>query len=224
MNPISQAASHPDDTDARQIIGFLRARPDFFSHHPELLAQLDIPHGSEGAVSLVERQIRILRGQVDKYRGQLAHVVEMARANDQLVQRMHSLTIALIETSSQAEVVNTLQDELRAQFKADSVALHTFADIPDGQGRALFGELLAAARPRCGQLVQAQLDFLFPNDDGTIGSVAMVPLRLGSEAGVLAIGSRDAQRFSPEHEVDFLHRLGEIVEASLIAQRHRAVA
>ena len=40
---------------------YLEAHPDFFEHNKALLSQLELPHGAGGAVSLVERQVSVLR-------------------------------------------------------------------------------------------------------------------------------------------------------------------
>ena len=55
----------------RQVADYLRAHPDFFDRHAELLAALRIPHGAGKAVSLVERQLGLLRGQSDQLRARL---------------------------------------------------------------------------------------------------------------------------------------------------------
>ena len=46
---------NPDDVET-----FLRAHPDFLQERPALLAALNLPHGGQGAVSLVERQVAVL--------------------------------------------------------------------------------------------------------------------------------------------------------------------
>ena len=97
----------------------------------DALAAIDIPHPTGDAVSLIERQVRTLRDQADKYRRQLEDLVNVARDNDALARRLHRLTLALIETHSFDEVLNTLQDELREQFKADAVEVVRFSATLD---------------------------------------------------------------------------------------------
>ena len=43
------------------VLNFLRQSPDFFLRHPSALSELSLPHESGQAVSLIERQIDILR-------------------------------------------------------------------------------------------------------------------------------------------------------------------
>jgi uncharacterized protein YigA (DUF484 family) len=203
-----------------EIADYLAAHPDFFHRHPEALAAIDIPHPTGDAVSLIERQVRTLREHATSYRGQLENLVSVARENDSLARRLHRLTLALIETQTFDEVLNTLQDELRDQFKADAVEMKLFAaDQLEAHahepGPALFHDFLERARPNCGRLAKAQLEYLFGSQAGETGSAALIPIKAPPMAGVLAIGSRDPDRFNQNQSVDFLQRLAEVVSAKL---------
>ena len=222
MNLIQDDLEQTADDREEQIAEYIIAHPDFFTRHPDALAAIDIPHPTGDAVSLVERQVRTLREQSQNYRGQLEELVSVARENDALAKRLHRLTRALIETRSFDEVLNTLQDELRDQFKADSVEMKLFASEQieahaHEPGPALFSDFLERARTNCGQLDKAQLEYLFGPQAGETGSAALIPLTAPPLAGVLAIGSRDPERFHEGKSVDFLQRLAEVVSATLQA-------
>ncbi|MBV2091153.1 MAG: DUF484 family protein, partial [Candidatus Thiodiazotropha sp. (ex Ctena orbiculata)] len=115
-----------DGTD-QQIADYLRENPGYLLRHPELLAELEIPHASGDAVSLIERQVEALRKQLKDTQQQLANLVEVARSNDQLQARMHRLTLELIDAATFEEVLNALEDELHDDFKADAVELRLFS-------------------------------------------------------------------------------------------------
>lgn len=210
------------DDREEQVAAFLIAHPDFFNRHPDALAAIDIPHPTGDAVSLIERQVRTLREQTAVYRRQLEDLVGVARENDSLAKRLHRLTLALIETHSFDEVLNTLQDELREQFQADSVEMKLFAteqlDAHSHEpGPALFSDFIKRGRPNCGRLDKEQLAYLFGSQAGETGSAALIPLTAPPLGGVLAIGSRDPERFHEGKSVDFLQRLAEVVSATLQA-------
>lgn len=222
MSLIHDDLDQTADAREEQIAEYIIAHPDFFTRHADALAAIDIPHPTGDAVSLIERQVRTLREQSLNYRRQLEELVSVARENDALAKRLHRLTLALIETGSFDEVLNTLQDELREQFKADSVEMKLFASEQleahaHEPGPALFSEFLRRARPNCGQLDKAQLEYLFGPQAGETGSAALIPLTAPPLAGVLAIGSRDPDRFHEGKSVDFLQRLAEVVSATLQA-------
>lgn len=222
MSLIQDDLDQTGDDREERIAEYITAHPDFFTRHAEALAAIDIPHPTGDAISLIERQVRTLRDQSLNYRRQLEDLVAVARENDALAKRLHRLTLALIETRSFDEVLNTLQDELREQFKADSVEMKLFASEQleahaHEPGPALFSDFLKRARPNCGQLDKAQLEYLFGPQAGETGSAALIPLTAPPLAGVLAIGSRDPQRFHEGKSVDFLQRLAEVVSATLQA-------
>ena len=78
-----------------------------------------------------------------------------------------------------------------------------------------FESLLQSGKPRCGQIRDAQRDFLFGKDSVEIGSVALTPLGQKGALGLLAIGASDVERFHPGMSTEFLSRIGELVTYAL---------
>jgi uncharacterized protein len=79
-----------------------------------------------------------------------------------------------------------------------------------------FDTLLTTGKPRCGQVRDAQRDYLFGKDAVAIGSVALTPLGQKGSLGILAIGASDADRFHPGMSTEFLSRIGELVTYALM--------
>jgi uncharacterized protein YigA (DUF484 family) len=210
---------------------YLDANPDFFERHGALLGRLELPHGTGGAVSLVERQISMLRQKEFKLQRQLKELIEVARDNDVLVAKIHELCLQLLAASDLQACVAAVEEAMRAGFGADHSILVLFSDpamfedikagrffrVVDRDDKALgpFDTFLKGKGPRCGQVRDAQRDFLFPDAADEIGSVALVPLGEKSEYGFLAIGSHEADRFHPGMSIDFLARVGELVAGAL---------
>jgi hypothetical protein len=78
-----------------------------------------------------------------------------------------------------------------------------------------FESLLQSGKPRCGQVRDAQREYLFGKDSVEIGSVALTPLGAKGALGLLAIGASDVDRFHPGMSTEFLSRIGELVTYSL---------
>lgn len=210
---------------------FLADKPDFFERHADLLSTLKLPHSSGAAVSLVERQVSVLRQKDLKHERKLKELLEVARANDALSAKIHQLTLKLLGSSDLSTILSNLEEALRADFDADQSILvlfgdpETFADVKvgrffkattrdDGALKA-FDTFLKGNGARCGQIRDAQRDFLFGRETDEVGSAALIPLGAKSEIGFLAIGSADADRFHPGMSIDFLGRLGELVAEAL---------
>ena len=219
-----------------RIADYLQANPDFFERHSALLNSIRLPHDAGGpAVSLVERQVLVLRQKNLKLERKLKDLVDVARSNDALAGRIHALAMLMLAAPDQTGVVQVLEEQLRISFNADQSVLVVF-ETPAGAaatGRFLrvvgrddpaiasFRTFLQSNAPRCGQVRDAQRDFLFGAGSVEIGSAALVPLGEKSELGFLAVGSRDSDHFHPGMSIDFLARLGELVSCAL---RTRAAA
>ena len=221
------ASTAPAEEEA--VAAYLRENPDFFDRHTELLENLIVPHSCGGAVSLVEYQVSVLRDQVHEMRRRMQSLANNARDNEALSQRLHQLTLSLVECTRLDEILTNLYQAMREDFKADFAVIRLFSEPASNgdrglgeftgdhaEARALFSRVLAANKPVCGYFKEKQREFLFPDVGTEIGSGALVPLGQNPRYGVLAIGSRDAQRFHPGMGTIFLRQLGDIVSRVLL--------
>ena len=220
-----------DELSEQAVHDYLATHPDFFEHHSTLLNALNLPHATGGAVSLVERQISVLRQKDMKLEKQLKELIEVARANDLLSAKIHELTMQLFAAPDLKTTVIALEEGMRSGFSADQAVLVVFGDpnafgdidasrffrVVEKNDDALspFKTFLGSSSARCGQIRDAQRSFLFQEDADEVGSAALVPLTDGEEIGFLAIGSADAGRFHPGMSIDFLTRLGDLVAGAL---------
>jgi uncharacterized protein len=211
-----------------QIAGWLEANPDFFERNPGLIAALRVPHASGGAVSLVERQIEVLRDKSNAADLRLAELVSIARANEQLAAKIHQFTRRLMRAPTRREILTQLERGMREDFDVSQTVLLLFTagsnttdlrfvrpvDAADPH-LAGFENLLANRRPRCGQIRDTQRDFIFGPDSSSIGSVALVPLAGEASIGLLVLGSQSRERFHPGMSTEFLTLLGELISDAL---------
>ena len=215
------------------VTQYLETSPDFFERNGALLAKLRLPHlrDSSATVSLVERQVEVLRDRNQALERKLSELVGVARANDALADRIHRLSQRLIRARSLLETINALETSLREDFDARDSVLLLFTEqareLEEPAGRFLktadpadavvktFESLLQSGKPRCGQIRDTQRDFLFGKDSIEIGSVALAPLGAKGALGLLAIGASDAERFHPAMSTEFLTRIGELLANAL---------
>jgi uncharacterized protein YigA (DUF484 family) len=211
------------------IADWLRSHPEFFQRNVELLATLRVPHDAGGgAVSLIERQVDLLREKNHSADNRFTELVSIARTNEQLAERVHRFTRRLMRAATRRAVLLEIEQGLREDFDvsqsvlllfgagADQSGLRFVRRLPgDDQALAGFGTLFATGKPRCGQVRDTQREFLFGADAPGVGSVALVPLGEGTPLGLLALASNDSQRFHPGMSTDFLARLGELTSDAL---------
>ena len=210
-------------TSAEDIADYLDRHPEFFRERPDLLGRLEIPHERAGqTISLVERQVSVLREQNQKLRRQLHEMIEIARQNEELARRMHKLALTLMDATEPADLFATLYDNLKRNFRADKVSVRLFAspavtdknaggEFAGGAAQELFRTFLEKREPLCGRMIQKQQMFLFGAEGNEVTSSVIVPLHGPGWNGMLAIGSFNPERYQPGMGVELLANLGEVL-------------
>jgi uncharacterized protein len=214
------------------IADYLKSHPDFFERHATLVLGLKLPHRAGGAaISLVERQVAMLRQRNAQLERQFKDLVTVAKQNDALVEKIHQLCVKLMRAPTLIQRLERLETGLREDFAAETAVLVLFPDAPaeavrEGFVRRLsaddpdvrpFAAFLRAAKPRCGPLRDRQKNIFERNAD-SVSSAALVPLGAESMLGFLIIGSRDPDHFHPGKRMDFLARLGEVLAVAISTQ------
>ena len=228
----NQLRGIPADTIEEQaVVQYLHHNTEFFEQHPQLLAKLRLQHPRTGStVSLIERQVDVLREKIQTQEHKLAEFVQVARANNVLAEKIHRFTRRLLRTSGAGSAIAEIEASLREDFDTfHTVLVLASPNLPesdepqcflrrvaaDDPAFRSFDSLFAAGKPRCGQIRDSQREFLFGLEAPNIGSVALIPLGGNTPAGLLALGSVDRDRFHPGMSTEFLWRMGELITDAL---------
>ena len=219
-------------TDEERIERYLSLNPDFFERHQPLLARMRLPHMRTGStVSLVERQVEVLREQKTDADRRLAEFIAVARANDQLADRIHRFTRRLLRAPNAVTALTSLEASLREDFDAFHSVLLLTAPIDSLRS----GELRAvpARRPpttrtcapskRCSPpasrvaarcATRSAISCSVPRPRASARWRWCRWATAGS-LGLLALGSAERERFHPGMSTEFLKRMGELITDAL---------
>ncbi|MEZ5673325.1 MAG: DUF484 family protein [Thiotrichaceae bacterium] len=207
------------------VIAYLKCYPQFFVQHEAVLTMLEIPHSRGNAVSLVERQLAVLRDENQQLQRKLENLIDIAKQNEQLNQRLQTIILNLTHVHSTDEFFNSLYDNFKREFNTDAITLRLFELPPAalaGRGEFveydadvfnLFEQFLSNNESFCGRLTPEQHGFLFPGVK--IGSAVLIPIGLPKPRGLLAMGSHDVARFHAGMATDMLKYMGDLVSGLL---------
>ena len=235
MNKQSTQTIEPEGLTESQVAGYLLENPEFFERNTGALAKLKLPHQRDGAaISLVERQVLVLREKNSALEQKLQELVENGRRNEAIVDRVHRLTRRLLRATDCAKALSALETSLREDFGAsrwmlivtdpslqDVTELNTpeLRAVPRGSPELkIFETFFETARPRSGQIRDTQREYLFGGDGSAVGSTVLIPLGEKASLGLLAIASNDTERYLPTMSTDFLVRIGEIFAEAITAR------
>ena len=222
---LKKKENHISERSTENLVAdYLKNNLDFFVKNPTILAELKIPHEHGGAISLVEKQLTVLREQNQETNKKIHELIEIATQNEELARRMHQLALTLIDADDPKDIFSTMYDNLKKNFHADRVIVRLFANpafidsFPTGEfvgkesiEESLFKRIIEKREPLSGKMKHQQQVFLFGDDGDDIASSVMIPLHGVGWGGILAIGSFDAERFQPGMGIELLANLGEIL-------------
>ena len=202
----------PDRLDPKDVESFLRAHPNFLQDRPGLLAVLNLPHGGEGAISLVERQVSVLRERNITSRQKLAELSDIGRENDRLLDATRNTILALLAGENRPDLTKIWLDQVTGTFKAEMGALVWLDGVSDGVEEApLASKLIRQGGGFSGVLRPEEMQTVF-GTAAAEGSAALVAIRSGEDdIGVLGVGSHDPQRYRAEDGILFLEYLAEVI-------------
>ena len=204
---------------------FLKDNGDFLQRNPDLLDHLHVSHASGSAVSLVEKQVSVLRERNVDIRHRLNDLTAHARDNDKLCEQTRALVVKLLEADSISELYRAFTESMKTGFELEFGAMILFGDNTDekdyrvdtaGNTQSNIGALLSGGKAVCGALRKEEFSYLFANDDNSHkfhqgGSAAIMPLTDGAPLGLIAVGSSDANRFTSDMGTLFLSHIADVI-------------
>lgn len=208
-----------DQLDEDSVRDFLKNNGDFIQRNPDLLDHLHISHASGSAVSLVEKQVSVLRERNVDMRHRLNTLTANARDNDKLYEQTRQLVLKLLESDSIPELCESFRESMTGDFDVEHASIILFGE-GESEGHCRIetaekakieiGPLLRGRKAVCGALRKEELSYLFP-DAGDVGSAALMPLSTDFELGLIAVGSSDAGRYSSSMGTLFLSHVADVI-------------
>jgi len=210
------------DPTEKMVREYLRNNPTFLDDNADILESIVVSHDSGSAISLVERQVGILRDRNKEMRGRLDNMLQTAHENDLLFEKTKRLVLNLLEGKNLSSLVEAVYDSLGKDYGIEFYSLTLLGDekkLPRTMARTStmekanekVGTLLGANRAVCGILREEEMLFLFGDQGNKVGSVAAVPLRYDNLYGILAIGNSDPNFYKSSMGTLFLSYIAEIL-------------
>ncbi|MDD5379510.1 MAG: DUF484 family protein, partial [Acidithiobacillus sp.] len=114
-------ATEPEqETQADQVLAYLRQHPQFLWDQEDLLHTLTLPHVGRGsASSLLERQAQVLREENLRLHQRISALLGAAQQNAALGLHLSDLATELLQTPDCTTTVHTVITRLREGFQVE---------------------------------------------------------------------------------------------------------
>ena len=213
----------------KEIAEYLILNPNFFKENPEVLNSIEIIHESGAAVSLIQKQVELLRSNYNSTTDKLMELLGIAKNNEDIFILTKELILSLINASSIEEIVALIEKSFVADFGAKKSKVLFFTEssknLPKGrvkspdEARNILGNLLKPGKIFCGEVNKEVAKFIF-NRKTSVKEMALVPLNSSSLLGLIALGSDQPGKYSDNKDTLFLDFIAEV--ASKLIDGHNA--
>jgi len=223
--------SDTDTVSGDDVAAWLKANPDFFMDHADVFSTLRVPHPQGGhAISMVERQLISLRERNSQLERQLGELIGYGQHNDNLIEKLHRLTLALLRAADAEVTLAVINESMRSDFSIPFSAIRWWGDtLGDTDLEAATGcsdefraYISGLDRPYVGPNAMHESRAWLGAGGAEARSFAYVPLLDGGVAGALILASEDGGRFTPDMATDVLTRLAHLSSAALSRFAQRA--
>lgn len=211
MTTKQKSAAKDTKLTEAEVATYLDTHTDFFEGRDNLLLKMNLPHAHSTnngeAVSLVERQVSLLRERSLDTRKQLDELLTFAKRNNEIFVRSQRLVLSLLEAKDSTSFFKALEASFKREFKSDAYSLIIFSEyanqinhftssIPEESANQFIGSLIKAKEPYLGVLRPEEQDFLFRHASDKVKSAAILSVRNRRQIALLAIGNSDPNYFS----------------------------
>ncbi|MDX1400330.1 MAG: DUF484 family protein [Kiloniellales bacterium] len=209
-----------------QVVDYLRRHPEFFSDHPELLASLEPPERDQGdgIVDFQFAMVQKLREEVSELRNLRNELLTVSRANLASQDRIHRAILALLEARNFEQFIERVTTDLAIILDLDLVSLaveqakdssqapcvHGIFCLERGTVQQIFGPKGRTLLRQCDSGDVA----IYGPGAALVGSEALLRLNISGESpdALLALASRDREKFSEKNGTELLNFLARVLE------------
>jgi len=198
------------------VAQYLRDHPDFFKSKQELVGLMALPVHQEGAVSLVEIQLKRQREQIAALEEEITQLMSIAANNGQHFHQFMTLQAILLKCCTLSQVVDAIhQFSKKLSLTAYIKLLHS--DHPKYQISMENWQRFATnhfngKQAYLGRLKNSDRRLLFANSHcPELGSFVVLPLEKSEPLGIIAFSSDDGGHFQPNMDTLFLRHLAILI-------------
>ena len=201
---------------------YLIQNPDFFQRNQDVFQAINISHDSGKAISLVERQVNLIREHNKELSTQIEHILNTAKDNAALMEKTNRLVLNLIKAKDLNSLIKALNVSLKSDFSTEFFSLTLIDEgainsktaanlVSNSDAEDSIGAMITAKKALCGVRTSKEVNLLFGKQADNIGSVIALPLKNTNTFGVLALGHSDSDFYSEDIGTVFIDYIGDLL-------------
>ncbi|MBD1147450.1 DUF484 family protein [Pelagibacterales bacterium SAG-MED31] len=210
-----------DNSSAEELVqNFLKKNKNFFIKHPELLKELQFPLKDEGSEKVIDLQVyrykKINQENID-LQNQMTQILLAGKSHMQSQKRILKSSLKILNSKSLTKVFSVILSDFKLLLGCEyincfstnnNIGINEVQKIDTRVAKSYFRD---KAMTNLNQNPKGILLF-FPNKSQQIKSYILLKINFKEDMFVVAMGSKDINKFNPDQQVDLIEYLIKIIE------------
>ena len=210
-----------DNSSAEELVqNFLKKNKNFFIKHPELLKELQFPLKDEGSDKVIDLQVyrykKINQENID-LQNQMTQILLAGKSHMQSQKRILKSSLKILNSKSLAKVFSVILSDFKLLLGCEyincfstnnNIGINEVQKIDSRVAKSYFRD---KAMTNLNQNPKGVLLF-FPNKSLQIKSYILLKINFQEDMLVVAMGSKDINKFNPDQQVDLIEYLIKVIE------------
>ena len=213
-----------DNSSAEELVqSFLKKNKNFFIKHPELLKELQFPLKDGRSEKVIDLQVyrykKINQENID-LQNQMTQILLAGKSHMQSQKRILKSSLKILNSKSLAKVFNVILSDFKLLLGCEyincfstnnNIGINEVQKIDTRVAKSYFRD---KAMTNLNQNPKGVLLF-FPNKSPQIKSYILLKINFQEDMFVVAMGSKDINKFNPDQQVDLIEYLIKIIEIKI---------
>mgnify|MGYP001186036018 FL=1 len=210
-----------DNSSAEELVqNFLKKNKNFFIKHPELLKELQFPLKDEGSDKVIDLQVyrykKINQENID-LQNQMTQILLAGKSHMQSQKRILKSSLKILNSKSLAKIFSVILSDFKLLLGCEyincfstnnNVGINEVQKIDTRVAKSYFRD---KTMTNLNQNPKGVLLF-FPNKSPQIKSYILLKINFQEDMFVVAMGSKDINKFNPDQQVDLIEYLIKVIE------------
>tara|TARA_B100000927_G_scaffold194413_1_gene156855 strand:+ start:316 stop:981 length:666 start_codon:yes stop_codon:yes gene_type:complete len=210
-----------DNSSGEELVqNFLKKNKNFFIKHPELLKELQFPLKDEGSDKVIDLQVyrykKINQENID-LQNQMTQILLAGKSHIQSQKRILRSSLKILNSKSLAKVFSVILSDFKILLGCEyincfstnnNIGINEVQKIDTRVAKSYFRD---KAITNLNQNPKGVLLF-FPNKSQQIKSYILLKINFQEDMFVVAMGSKDINKFNPDQQVDLIEYLIKVIE------------
>ena len=213
-----------DNSSSEELVkNFLKKNKNFFLKYSELLKELQFPLKDEGSDKVIDLQVyrykKINQENID-LQNQMTQILLAGKSHVQSQKRILKSSIKILNSKSLTKVFSVILSDFKSLLGCDyincfstnnNINLNEVQKLDTRVAKSYFRD---KAITNLNQNPKGILLF-FPNKSAQIKSYILLKINYQEDMFVVAMGSKDINKFHPDQQVDLIEYLIKIIEIKI---------